>query len=93
MVTGGAVDTPALQHAVFTKEAGVAGLLTAPPLVAIGADTGSSDGVAFGSVAALATVGAVRPPEVAVTFWTQRTESVGVTGSFVLAVIRSFNIW
>lgn len=64
VVAGGAVQALALQEAVLAEEAGVAGLLAAPALEAVGADAGAGDGVAFGPVAALTLVAAVGPPEV-----------------------------
>lgn len=67
MVAGGAVEALALQQAVLAVEAGVAGLLAAPALVAVGADAGPRYGVALGPVAALTSVTAVGPPEVTLT--------------------------
>lgn len=64
VVAGGAVQALALQEAVLAEEAGVAGLLAAPALEAVGADAGAGDGVAFGPVATLTLVAAVGPPEV-----------------------------
>lgn len=67
VVAGGAIEALALQQAVFAIKAGVAGLLTAPALVAVGAHTRSCYWVAFGPVAALTAVAAVWPPEVILT--------------------------
>lgn len=67
MLAGGAVEALALQQAVLPVEAGVAGLLAAPPLVAVGAHAGPRYRVALGAVAALTAVAAVGPPEVALT--------------------------
>lgn len=67
VVAGGAVEALALQEAVLAEEAGVAGLLAAPALEALGADARPRDGVALGPVATLALVAAVRPPEVVFT--------------------------
>jgi len=69
MLAGGAVEALALQPAVLAVEVGVAGLLAAPALEAVGADAGPGDRVALGPVAALAAVAAVGPPEVALTAW------------------------
>lgn len=67
MVAGGAVEALALQEAVLPVEAGVTGLLAAPALVPVRADTGAGYGVTFGPVPALTAVTAVRSPEVALT--------------------------
>ncbi len=67
MVAGGAVEALALQQAVLAVEAGVAGLLAAPALEAVGADAGSGYRVTFGPVPALTSVTAVGPPEVTLT--------------------------
>lgn len=72
MVTGGAVETLALEQAVFAVKAGVTWLLAAPTLVAISADTGPSYWVTLGPVAALTAVAAVRTPEVTLTAWPKR---------------------
>lgn len=76
MMTGGAVEALALQQAVFAVEVGVAGLLAAPALVAVGADAGSGYRVTFGPVPALTAVSAVGAPEVALAAWTDRGGSV-----------------
>lgn len=65
VLAGGAVEALTLQQAVLAVEASVARLLAAPPLVAVGADAGAGDGVTLGAVLALAAVGAVGAPEVA----------------------------
>lgn len=70
MVACGAIEALALQQAVLAVEAGVAGLLAAPALVAVGADAGSGYRVTFGPVPALTAVTAVGPPEVTLTAWT-----------------------
>lgn len=67
VVAGGAVEAAALLHAVFAVEVVVAVLLAAPALEAVGADAGACYRVAFGPIAALAAVGAVGAPEVALT--------------------------
>lgn len=76
MVAGGAVEALALQQAVLAVEAGVAGLLAAPALVAVGADAGAGYRVAFGPVPALTAVAAVGPPEVTLTAWMERRARV-----------------
>lgn len=72
MLAGGAVEALALQQAVLAVEVGVAGLLAAPALEAVGAHAGPGDGVALGPVTALTAVAAVGPPEVALAAWTER---------------------
>lgn len=67
MVADGAVEALALQQAVLAVEVGVAGLLAAPALEAVGADAGSCYRVTFGPVPALTAVTAVGPPEVTLT--------------------------
>lgn len=64
VMAGSAIKALALQQAVFAIEFGVTGLLTAPALVAISADTRSCDWVTFGTVAALTAVTAVWTPKV-----------------------------
>lgn len=71
MLTGGAIEALTLQQAVLAVEAGVARLLAAPPLVAVGADAGARDGVTLGAILALTAVGAVGAPEVALTACTE----------------------
>lgn len=71
MVTGGAVETLALQQAAFAIEARFTGLLAAPALVAVGADTGSCYWVTLGPVLALTAVATVGAPEVTLTAWTE----------------------
>lgn len=65
MLAGGAVEALTFKQAVLAVKASVAQLLAAPPLVAIGTDTGAGDGVALGAVPTLAAVSAVGAPEVA----------------------------
>lgn len=90
MVAGGAVEALALQHAVLPVEAGVAGLLAAPALEAVGADARSGYRVAFGPVAALTPVGAVGPPEVTLTAW---TEGKGVSQHVIYNRHHLFESW
>lgn len=71
MLAGGAIEALTLQQAVLAVEAGVARLLAAPPLVAIGADAGTRDGVTLSAVLALAAVGAVGAPEITLTTYTE----------------------
>lgn len=71
MLTRGAVQALTLQETVFAVEAGVAQLLAAPALVAVGADAGAGYRVALGPVAALTAVTAVGAPEVALAAWTE----------------------
>lgn len=63
-MAGGAVEALTLLEAVLAEEARVAGLLAPPALEAIRADAGPGDGVAFGPVATLTLVAAVRTPQV-----------------------------
>lgn len=72
MMTGGTIETLTLQQAVFSIKAGVTELLTAPALVAISADTGSSYRVTFGPITALTAVTAVGTPEVTLTAWAKK---------------------
>lgn len=77
MVAGGAVEALAIQQAVLAVEVGVAGLLAAPALEAVGADAGSGYRVALGPVLALTAVTAVGTPEVALAAWTERRRKGG----------------
>lgn len=76
MVTGGTVKTLTLQLATLAIEAWLTGVLTSPALVAIRADTGSSDGVTQGSVLTLTTVTAVRSPVATLTAWGTKTRTL-----------------
>lgn len=73
MVTGGTVKTLALQLATLAIVARLTGVLTSPALVAIGADTGPSDGVTQGSVLTLAAITAMRSPVATLTAWGKKT--------------------
>ena len=60
----GSVQTAALQQAAITVATGLAGVLTAPALVALCAHTRPRDGAALGTMATLAAVTAVGAPEI-----------------------------
>lgn len=67
VAAGSTIETLALQLARLAIETVLAGLLTTPSLVPVGADTGARNGVTFSSILALATITAVRSPEIALT--------------------------
>lgn len=69
VLAGGSIEALTLQQAVLAVKTGVAQLLAAPSLVAVGTDAGAGDGVALGTIPTLAAVGAVRAPEVAFAAW------------------------
>lgn len=65
MDAGPAIETLAGQLTSLAVVAALTGLLAAPSLVAVSADTGPRDGVALGPVLALTPIAAVRSPVVA----------------------------
>lgn len=89
MVAGGAVETLAGKLASLAVVARLAGLLTTPSLVAVGAHAGTCDGVALRPVLALAAITAVRSPEVTLTAWRhteRRHQTEYDTAAFALDV-------
>lgn len=67
MDAGSTIETLAGQLTSLAVVPSLTGLLTAPPLVPVSADTGPRNGVTLCPVLALTPVAAVRPPVVALT--------------------------
>lgn len=73
MDAGSTIETLAGQLTSLAVVTALTGLLTAPSLVPVSADTGPRDGVTFCTVLALTPVAAVRSPVVALTACRHRT--------------------